>query len=151
VLTLTLILCAVAALLGGLVLRALVTRHEPVRSARLGMFSVELRRRALVREHPSGMGGEAFRQPSESRIRVFRVAGFPVWQQGRSVDLPMQVMGMIGTLTARDFDAEFDDRFRLASFATLAPAWMARLFGRDGGGKGGTGRAAGRSARRIPH
>ena len=142
-LTLTLLLLAAAALLGGLVLRSLVARYEPVRSAGLGVFSVELRRRALVLEHPSGMGGKPFRQPTEGRVRVFRIVGFPVWRQGRSVDLPLQVMGMIGTLTARDFDAEFDDRFRLASFDRLMPAWMARRRG----GKGGSGPGAKRMLR----
>ncbi len=145
--TLLLILCAAAALLGGLVLRTLVARYEPVRSVGLGIFSVELRRRALVQEHPSGLGDKPFRQPAERRVRVFRVAGFPLWRQGRSVDLPLQVMGMIGTLTARDFDSEFDDRFRLSSYALLAPAWTARWFGHNRGSKGG----AGRPVRRIPH
>ena len=145
--TLLLIVCVVAALLGGLVLRSLVARYEPVRSAGSGVFSVELRRRALVQEHPSGLGDKPFRQPTERRVRVFRVAGFPLWQQGSHVDLPMQVMGMIGTLTARDFDVEFDDRFRLASFARLAPDWAARQVGHARGGKGG----AGRPIRRVPH
>lgn len=146
-LIITLSLCAAAALVGGLILRWSVARYEPVRSARLGMLSVELRRRALVHEHPSGMGGQPFRQPGESRLRVFRVAGFPVWQQGCSVDLPLQVATMIGTLTARDFDMEFDARFRLASFARLIPAWVVRLLGRHRSGKGGTGP----SAKRLQH
>lgn len=148
--TLLLILCTALVLCGGLVLRSQVARYEPVRSAGLGIFSVELRRRARVQEHPSGLGDKPFRQPTERRVRVLRVAGFPVWQQGRSVDLPLQVTGMIGTLTARDFDSEFDDRFRLASFARLAPGWAARWFEPDGGGKGGKGGPA-RPARRMPH
>lgn len=145
--TLLLILCAVAALAGTLLLRSRVARYEPVRSAGSGLFSVELRRRALVQAHPSGLGDKPFRQPTERRLRVFRVAGFPLWQQARSVDLPLQVMGMIGTLTARDFDSEFDDRFRLASFAQLAPAWAARWSGADAARKGD----AGRPVRRVPH
>ncbi len=146
-LTLLLIFCAVAALSGGLALRSWVARYEPVRSAAFGIFSVELRRRALVQEHPSGLGDKPFRQPVERRVRVFRVAGFPIWCQGRGVDLPLQVVGMIGTLTARDFDVEFGDRFRPASFANLAPAWLTHLLGRDPVGKG----AAGRPVRRVPH
>jgi hypothetical protein len=63
------------------------------------------------------------------------------------VDLPLQVTGMIGTLTARDFDSEFDDRFRLATFAQLAPSWAARWFGGEPGHKG----VAGRPVRRVPH
>ena len=141
--TLLLILCAVAALLGGLVLRSWVARYEPVRSVGSGLFSVELRRRALVQEHPSGLGDKPFRQPTERRVRVFRVAGFPLWCQGRSVDLPLQVMGMIGTLTARDFDVEFDERFRPASFDKLVPAWVSR-------GPVGKG-AAVPPVRRVPH
>jgi hypothetical protein len=131
-------LCVVAASLCGLVLHWSVTRYEPVRSASVGVLSVELRRRALVNEHPSGMGGQPFRQPGESRLRVFRVAGIPVWRQGFSVDLPLQVAPMIGTLTARDFDSEFDPRFRLAGFARLMPAWLSRRDapGRKGGGAG---------------
>ena len=141
--TLLLVVFVVAALAGGLVLRSRVARYEPVRSAAFGIFSVELRRRALVQEHPSGLGNKPFRQPVERRVRVFRVAGFPLWCQGRSVDLPLQVMGMIGTLTARDFDVEFDERFRPASFDKLAPAWLSR----EQGGKG----AVGRPVRRVPH
>ena len=144
-LTITLILCTVLALLGGLVLRSSVARYEPVRSRSLGIFSVELRRRVLVRAHPDGVASHAFSQPCESRIRVLRVAGFPLWRQGRSVDLPLQVANMVGTLTARDFDAEFDDRFRLASFAVLAPAWTSH------GGKGGPGRPAKRMGTDLLH
>jgi hypothetical protein len=147
VVILTFTLCAFAAALGGLALRWSVARYEPVRSANLGIFSVELRRRALVHEHPSGMGGQPFRQPGESRLRVFRVAGIPVWRQGCSVDLPLQVTPMIGTLTARDFDSEFDPRFRLGGFARLMPEWWVRRGGR--GGKGGSG--SGPGAKRLSH
>jgi len=147
VLTLLLILCAVAALLGGLVLRSIAARYEPVRSAGFGVFSVELRRRARVHEHPSGLGAKPFRQPTEGRVRVLRVAGVPFWLQRRSVDLPLQVIGMIGTLTARDFDSEFDEGFRLASFARLAPDAATRWFSPDRGAKA----HAGRPARRMPH
>ena len=146
-LTFIIVLCTAAALVGGLVLRAIVARYEPVRSAGLGIFSVELRRKALVQDHPSGLGDKPFRQPVERRLRVFRVAGFPLWKQGRSVDLPLQVTGMIGTLTARDFDSEFDDRFRLSGFALLAPEWAARRFEQGRSAKSG----AGRAARRVPH
>ena len=147
-LTFIFILCAAAALLGSWVLRAVVARYEPVRSAGSGVVSVELRRRTLLQEHPSGLGGEPFRQPVERRVRVFRVAGFPLWCQMHGVDLPMQVSGMLGTLTARDFDSEFDTRFRLAGFSRVLPAWAARGAGRDGGdGKGGSRRPAGQ---RVP-
>ncbi|KNZ31146.1 MAG: hypothetical protein AD742_18155 [Methylibium sp. NZG] len=129
--TFLLILCAVAPLLVGLALRSVAARYEPVRSAGFGIFSVELRRRARVQEHPSGLGDPPFRQPAERRLRVFRIAGVPCWMQSRSVDLPLQVIGMIGTLTARDFDSEFDERFRLAGFGSLTPRWAARWFGRE--------------------
>ncbi len=119
-------LLAALVALGGVLLRMSVARHEPVRSAAFGLFSVELRRRALVLQHPSALGGPPLLQPCERRIRVFRLAGVALWRQGRSVDLPPQAAGMIGTLTARDFDAEFDSRFRLASFARLLPAWLTR-------------------------
>lgn len=137
-------LLATAAALGGLALHWSAARYEPVRSVNVGLFSVELRRRALVREHPSGMGGQPFRQPGESRLRVFRVAGVPVWQQGCNVDLPLQVAPMIGTLTARDFDSEFDPRFRLGAFARLMPHWWARR-----SGKGERGSEPG--AKRLSH
>ena len=78
---------------------------------------------------------------------MLRVAGVPFWMQRRSVDLPLQVIGMIGTLTARDFDSEFDDRFRLASFAQLAPDAAARWFSPDQPGKA----PAERPVRRVPH
>ncbi len=137
---------AAAAAIGGLVLRASVGRYEPVRSERLGPFSVELRRRASVRGHPNGRGGFAFAQPREARIRVFRVAGIALWRQARNVELPLQVVNMIGTLTARDFDAEFDPRFRLASFAALTPTGAARWrigeAGRSGSGSAGPDRRA---------
>jgi hypothetical protein len=134
--TITLIVCVAAALVGGLALRVSLAGYEPVRSQSFGPFSVELRRRALVRGHPNGKGGHAFAQPSETRLRVIRCAGFPLWRQSRSVELPLQVVDMMGTLTARDFDAEFDARFRLASFAMLVPAWAARLRMRGNGGPG---------------
>ena len=134
--TITLI-CVAAALVGGLVLRISIGASEPVRSQGFGPVSVELRRRALVRGHPNGRGGHAFAQPNETRLRVIRVAGFALWRQAQSVELPLQVADMMGTLTARDFDAEFDARFRLASFATLAPAWLTRLRIRRNGGPGG--------------
>ena len=130
-LTITLIACVVLALVGSLVLRGSVARYDPVRSRSLGPMSVELRRRAWVsadtsghapkgsRQPPGATTGQAVPQPCEARIRVFRVAGFCVWRQHQSVELPMQVAGMIGTLTARDFDVEFEDRFRVAGFATL--------------------------------
>ncbi len=126
VITITLIVCSVLALIGGLARRLSVTNHEPVRSTSLGPFSVELRRRGLVRGHPNGKGGQAFAQPSETRVRVFCIVGLPVWRQAQRVELPLQVVNMIGTLTARDFDMEFEPRFRVASFAALAPAWAAR-------------------------
>jgi hypothetical protein len=146
VFTLLLVLCAVAAVLGGLVLRSIAARYEPVRSAGFGIFSVELRRRARVHEHPSGLGDKPFRQPTEGRLRVLRVAGVPFWMQRRSVDLPMQVISMIGTLTARDFDSEFDARFRVASFSRVAPDAAARWFSPDRDPKA----HAGRPARRAP-
>ena len=130
-LTITLIVCVVLALVGGLVLRGSVARYDPVRSRSLGPLSVELRRRAWVsadgrgqapegsRQQPGSATGQAVPQPCEARLRVFRVAGFCVWRQRQSVELPFQVAGMIGTLTARDFDVEFKDRFRVAGFAAL--------------------------------
>lgn len=130
-LTITLIVCVVLALVGSLVLRGSVARYDPVRSRSLGPMSVELRRRAWVsadtrghapegsRQPPGGATGQAVPQPCEARIRVFRVAGFCVWRQRQSVELPLQAASMIGTLTARDFDVEFEDRFRVAGFAAL--------------------------------
>lgn len=130
-LTITLIFCVAFALVGGLVLRGSVARYDPVRSRSLGPMSVELRRRAWVsadtrghapegsRQPPAGATVQAVPQPCEARIRVFRVAGFCVWRQRQSVELPLQVASMIGTLTARDFDMEFEDRFRIAGFAAL--------------------------------
>ena len=146
--TTTLIVAVVAAVavISGLALQSSVGRYEPVRSERRGPFSVELRRRAIVRGHPSGRGGHAFAQAREARIRVFRVAGFAVWRQARNVELPLQVVNMIGTLTARDFDMEFDERFRVASFAAITPSWAARRrigeAGRSGSGSAGSGRRA---------
>ena len=148
--TLIVVVVVAAAVVGGLVLQSSVGRYEPVRSARLGPFSVELRRRAIVRGHPNGRGGHAFAHPREARIRVFRVAGFAVWRQARNLELPLQVVNMIGTLTARDFDAEFDDRFRVASFAALTSTGAARRrigeAGRSGSGRSGSGSAGSGSA-----
>ena len=124
--TLTLVCCAVVALMGSLFLHASVARYEPVRSNSLGPFSVELRRRTLARGHPNRRGGHALAQPCEDRLRVWRVAGLPVWKQSQSVELPLQAAHMMGTLTARDFDLEFSARFREASFAMLVPAWVRR-------------------------
>ena len=123
-----------AVLVALLVLRSSVANYEPVRSQSMGPFSVELRRMALVRGHPNGLGGHAFPQPHEERLRVFRVAGLAVWRQFQGCELPAQVASMIGTLTARDFDSEFDPPFRIASYAELVPRWAARLrAGSDGG------------------
>lgn len=125
-LVITLILLLLAGVAWAVALEVSVARHEPVRSARLGPFSVELRRHAQALGHPNGRGGHAFAQPCEHRLRVFRVAGLALWRQAQSVELPAQVADMMGTLTARDFDVEFDPRFREASFAALTAGWAAR-------------------------
>jgi hypothetical protein len=125
VVTFLVLLCGVACVVGGLVLQAEIARHEPVRSAALWGCSVELRRWALAHGRPHGQAGRAVAPPCESRLRVFRIAGVPVWRQGQRVELPLQVAGMIGTLTARDFDREFDARFREARFSSLTPDWLA--------------------------
>ncbi|MDH5541103.1 MAG: hypothetical protein OEY03_17015 [Rhizobacter sp.] len=100
-----------------LALSAEAARFEPVRSRRIGPLAIELRRRVQVSGHDNGRGGIAFAQCHETRLRLYRVFGLPVWRAASSIELPAQVMGMTASLTARDFDSEFDDAFREADFA----------------------------------
>lgn len=130
---LILFVLSVLLVVGGQLLRRSVAGYEPARSCQWGPFSVELRRRVLLHGHPDGRGRLALAQPSETRIRVFRVAGMPVWFQSRTIDLPVQVANMFSSLTARDFDFEFDPRFREIGYAQVLPATWNLWWGRERG------------------
>jgi len=120
----------------GQLLRRSVAGYEPARSCQWGPFSIELRRRVILRGHPDGRGRHALAQPGETRIRVFRVAGMPVWIQSQSIDLPTQVANMVSSLTARDFDIEFGPRFTETGYAEVLPAIFNPWWGRESGFSG---------------
>jgi hypothetical protein len=119
--------CAALLLVRGLILRAEAARFDPVRSHRLGPLTIELRRLAVVSGHDNGRGGLAFAQAHELRLRTYRLFGLPLWRERSGIELPPQVMGMLNSLVARDFDAEFDEPFREVEFARLDRSLVSQL------------------------
>lgn len=102
--------------------------HELLRSSGPGWWSVELRRKARVCSVPGDL--QAYPQPREFRIRVWRVAGVPLWWRGCFVSLPLQCDALIDRLDAGNFDHLFNGVYRFAprtgrsrsSFAPLGQA-----------------------------
>lgn len=119
--------CAALLLVRGLILRAEAARFDPVRSRRMGPLTVELRRLTVVTGHDNGRGGLAFAQAHELRLRMYRLFGLPLWRERSGIELPPQVLVMLNSLVARDFDAEFAEAFREIEFARLDRSLVSQL------------------------
>jgi hypothetical protein len=106
-------------------LQRLAARHAWLRTTGSGWWTVELRRRACVCSVPNDL--QPYPQPREFRIRLWRLAGVPLWWRGCYVSLPVQCDATVGELDAQQYDHLFSGPFRLqAPGATVAsqPALM---------------------------
>lgn len=118
-------------LLTVLACRSLMLQREAARHALLGStgtawWSVELRRRACVCSLPGDM--QAFPQPREFRLRVWRCAGLPLWSRSSWVSLPLHCDALVDQLPADAFDHLFDPAWQLAAAGGRAhPPATARL------------------------
>jgi len=92
-------------------LQRLAGRHALLRTAGAAGWTVELRRRACVCSVPNDL--QAYPQPREFRIRVWRLAGMPVWWRGCFVSLPVHCDATVAQLDAQQFDHLFSGPFRL--------------------------------------
>lgn len=75
-----------------------------------GWWTVELRRRACVCSVPNDL--QAYPQPREFRIRVWRLAGVPMSWRGSYVSLPLHCDALVDQLDAQQYDHLFSDAFR---------------------------------------
>ena len=106
-------------------LQRLAARHAWLRTTGSGWWTVELRRRACVCSVPNDL--QPYPQPREFRIRLWRLAGVPLWWRGCYVSLPVQCDATVFELDAQQYDHLFSGPFRLqAPGATVAsqPALM---------------------------
>ena len=123
-LILLLLLLLLLALAGrSLMLQRHAARHAWLRTSGPGWWTVELRRRACVCSVPNDL--QPYPQPREFRIRVWRLAGVPLWWRGCFVSLPVHCDATVGQLGAQHFDHLFEGACRLqapAGSASAAPA-----------------------------
>lgn len=103
-----------------LMLQRAAARHALVGRTGAAWWSVELRRRACVCSVEGDM--QAFPQPREFRILVWRCAGIPLWSRGSHVSLPLHCDALVDQLPADAFDHLFDPAWRLAATTGRAPA-----------------------------
>lgn len=108
-LVITLWLLALAA--RSLLLQRLAARHALLRTRGHGWWTEELRRRACVCSVPNDL--QPYPQPREFRIRLWRVAGLPVWWRGCFVSLPVHCDATVAQLDGQQFDHLFSGAFRL--------------------------------------
>ncbi|MDH4391917.1 MAG: hypothetical protein QE285_10920 [Aquabacterium sp.] len=104
-------------------LQRLAARHALLHATGGGWWTVELRRRACVCSVPNDL--QAYPQPREFRIRVWRLAGVPLWWRGCFVSLPVFCDATVDKLDAGQFDHLFSGPFRLqapAGQAAVRPA-----------------------------
>jgi hypothetical protein len=119
-LLITLLLLALAG--RTLVLQRHAASHGWLRCSGPGWWTVELRRRACVCSMPNDL--QAYPQPREFRILVWRLAGVPLWWRGCFVGLPLHCDATVAQLDAQQFDHLFSGAFRLQ--AAPRPARAAR-------------------------
>ena len=87
-------------------------RYRTVRCRRVGWLTAELRYRDfLIAPYQ-----EAFPEPREERLVVWRLLGCVVYVRRRSVALPSQCDARINQISERDFDARFENDFRLTAW-----------------------------------
>ena len=99
--------------------------HALLRSSGTRWWSVELRRKAQVCSVPGDL--QAYPQPREFRIRVWRLAGMAVWWHGCFVSLPVQCDALIDRLDAGNFDHLFSGAYRFAPRQDTARSGFAPL------------------------
>ena len=92
-------------------LHRLAGRHALLRTRGAGWWTEELRRRACVCSVPNDL--QPYPQPREFRIRVWRLAGMPVWWRGCFVSLPVHCDATVAQLDGQQFDHLFSAPFRL--------------------------------------
>lgn len=86
--------------------------YRVVRTRRKGWMTAELRYRDfLIAPHR-----EAFPEPREERLVVWRLLGCVIYVRRRSVALPSQCDARINHISERDFDARFENDFRLTAW-----------------------------------
>ncbi len=106
-----------------LVLQRHAARHSRLRSRGPGWWTVELRRRACICSLPNDL--QAYPQPREFRILVWRLAGVPLWWRGCFVSLPLHCDATVGQLDAQQFDQLFEGPYRLHPPAGAITGWHA--------------------------
>jgi hypothetical protein len=106
-----------------LMLQRLAARHAWLRTTGSGWWTVELRRLACVCSVPNDL--QPYPQPREFRIRVWRLAGIPVWWRGCFISLPVQCDATVAQLDAQQFDHLFSGPYRLQAPVALAAAGRA--------------------------
>ncbi len=94
-----------------LLLQRMAARHAWLRTRGAGWWTEELRRRACVCSVPNDL--QPYPQPREFRIRVWRLAGVPVWWRGCFVSLPVHCDATVAQLDGQQFDHLFSAPFRL--------------------------------------
>ena len=109
-----------------LMLQRLAGRHLRLHTSGPGWWTVELRRRACLCTVPNDL--QPYPQPREFRIRVWRLAGIPVWWRGCFISLPVQCDATVAQLDAQQFDHLFSGPFRLQTPA-VATATRPALVG----------------------
>jgi len=120
-LLITLLMLALAG--RSLVLQCHAARHGQVHRRGPGWWTVELRRRACMSSLPNDL--QAYPQPREFRILVWRLAGVPLWWRGSFVSLPLHCDATVGQLDAQQFDQLFDSPYRLHPPAGAVSSWHA--------------------------
>jgi hypothetical protein len=108
-LLLTLLLLAIVG--RSLALQRHASRHALLGTSGSAGWTVELRRRACVCTLPDDL--QMFPQPREFRIRVWRLAGIPVWRRSAFVGLPLHCDALVDQLPAEAFNHLFDAAYRL--------------------------------------
>lgn len=86
-------------------------QHALIQRSRGSWWTVELRRRACVCSVPGDL--QPYPQPREFRIRVWQLAGVPLWWQGCFVSLPVFCDALVDQLDAQNFDHLFSGAYRL--------------------------------------
>lgn len=86
--------------------------HERVRCEPcLGVMQRVLWRRAELRSHDDGLGGQSFPTPVETRSLVLMFVGLPLWTRCESIGLPVGSEARFCEIGAADFDDHFTPAF----------------------------------------
>lgn len=119
IMTSALAICVVVYLVRGVYLRALIARHELIGVEYARLVSTQLWRKPVLFCCRDGMGCAKLPTPRETRTRLVRFAGVPVWRHVETIGLPNQVADRIDAVAAHEFDSGFSPSFRATSLASL--------------------------------